>query len=129
MSRQRLTTELWIEIAEQKHGKRYDYTNSVYKGSTTKIEIICRKHGSFMQWPSAHSRQGQGCPTCAALNQNKAVRKTDLLRHLERTPVEDMSAETFAWYIRKYAETKGVSIKSVLTRIIEVIKETHSNAS
>ena len=129
MSRQRLTTELWIEIAEQKHGKRYDYSNSAYKGSTTKIEIICRKHGSFMQWPSAHSRQGQGCPTCAALNQNKSVRKTDTLRHLERMNAADINIETFAWFLREYANRRGITVADVIRQTIQYIKETHTNAT
>lgn len=46
------------------HGSLYDYSKSVYVNIHTKLEIICRDHGSFWQIPAAHL-QGQGCPHCA----------------------------------------------------------------
>lgn len=127
MSRARLTTKDFIEIARRQHGDMYDYSITKYLGSQVKVEIICRKHGSFWQWPSAHSRQGQGCPTCARLRRRPS-KEPEYIRKMIRDGV-DVDASTFAWGICQYAETKGVSIKSVLTRIIEAIKETHTNAS
>lgn len=46
------------------HGDRYDYSLFRYNGDKTKLEIICRKHGIFLQAYSNH-RSGQGCPQCA----------------------------------------------------------------
>lgn len=46
------------------HSDRYDYSKVVYKNSKTKVEIICRDHGSFLQRPHSHWN-GQGCKKCA----------------------------------------------------------------
>lgn len=45
------------------HGDEYDYSETVYKNMRTKINIICKKHGTFNQSPMAHV-QGQGCRKC-----------------------------------------------------------------
>lgn len=45
------------------HGEKYDYSAVVYKGTHTKIEIICKEHGVFTQTPKMH-KTGQGCPAC-----------------------------------------------------------------
>lgn len=48
-----------------KHGDRYNYSKVVYINSKTKIEIVCKIHGSFMQNPAHHYARGHGCPICA----------------------------------------------------------------
>lgn len=58
------TTETFIEKAKTVHGDKYDYSKVDYVNSTTKICIICPKHGEFWQKPSSHL-QGHGCPKCA----------------------------------------------------------------
>ena len=55
--------EEYLKKAIAKHGDRYDYSKVVYEGSRTKIEIICRDHGSFMQSPY-HHLLGHGCHIC-----------------------------------------------------------------
>lgn len=47
------------------HGNAYDYTYVFddYKNSKSKIRIICKKHGIFVQHANDH-RKGVGCPTC-----------------------------------------------------------------
>ena len=49
------------------HGKKYNYSNVIYKGYDTKIEIICPKHGSFWQQWNNHV-SGTNCPCCALEN-------------------------------------------------------------
>lgn len=51
------------------HGETYDYSNTVYINNCTKVEIICKEHGSFFQTPNNHLR-GHGCPKCQVSNQN-----------------------------------------------------------
>ena len=59
------TTEEFIAQARSMHGDRYDYSKVRYVGYYTKILIICRKHGEFMQLPGSHvGSQMQGCPEC-----------------------------------------------------------------
>mgnify|MGYP000880300886 CR=1 FL=1 len=59
------TTEEWIEKARKVHGDKYDYYNSNYVDSKTKVCIICSnpEHGEYWQMPSVHL-SGKGCPKC-----------------------------------------------------------------
>jgi hypothetical protein len=45
------------------HRDLYDYSLVDYKGLKTKVSIVCRQHGTFLQRPDMHLR-GQGCPIC-----------------------------------------------------------------
>jgi hypothetical protein len=56
------TTEVILDF-KNIHGDTYDYQNVDYVNSCTKVEIICKEHGSFYQFPSNHSN-GNGCPEC-----------------------------------------------------------------
>ena len=61
--RRRITTEEWFFKARKVHGDRYDYSQSKYEKSNSKIDIICREHGIFRQMASNHLA-GQNCPKC-----------------------------------------------------------------
>lgn len=61
---QQKTTMEFLKEALKVHGDRYDYSKTIYLDARTKIEIICKQHGSFWQTPPHHSR-GTGCPKCA----------------------------------------------------------------
>jgi len=56
------------------HGDTYDYSAADYKGALTKIEIICKQHGSFWQLPVSHSK-GIGCPECAKVKRGLTRKK------------------------------------------------------
>lgn len=45
------------------HGNKYDYSLVNYINNTTKVKIICKKHGEFNQTASNHL-MGQNCPNC-----------------------------------------------------------------
>lgn len=53
---------IWKAI--QKHGYKYDYRKINYINCSTKVCIICRKHGEFWQRPDLHI-QKCGCRKCA----------------------------------------------------------------
>jgi hypothetical protein len=59
-----LSTDDFIKRSKEKHGDRYDYSETNYISSEKKLKIICRTHGSFMQLPNSHWQRGQGCPKC-----------------------------------------------------------------
>lgn len=59
-----LSTEEWVKQVIDKRGDIYDYTLVDYKNSSTKVKIICRKHGLFTQTPAAHYSRLDGCPLC-----------------------------------------------------------------
>ena len=52
-----------IEEFRNIHGSYYDYSKANYINTDTKIEIICPKHGWFVQKAYVHCR-GDFCPKC-----------------------------------------------------------------
>jgi len=60
----RATKEQALEKFVKVHGDKYDYSRFAYVSSKEKVEIICRKHGSFWQTPEVHAGGG-GCKACA----------------------------------------------------------------
>lgn len=63
ISRKKITTQDFIERAKGIHGDKYDYSRVKYINSQTKIEIICKKHGSWEQLPPNHLNNS-GCKKC-----------------------------------------------------------------
>ena len=62
----KFTNEQWIEKFKITHGDRYDYSlieEFQGDGMSSKIIIICKTHGEFLQRPQSHSI-GQGCKYC-----------------------------------------------------------------
>ena len=57
------TLEDFIYQAKKIHGDKYDYSKVEYVNSTTKVCIICPKHGEFWQSPNSHLNRS-GCPLC-----------------------------------------------------------------
>lgn len=53
----------FILKSNERHNNKYDYSEVFYINSTTKVEIICKDHGSFYVRPDAHVRK-VGCPSC-----------------------------------------------------------------
>lgn len=72
---ERSNTERFIKLSKLKHGDRYDYGKSVYVDVKTKIEIICRTHGSFYQRPGSHFIYGHGCAECAKEGSKLGIEK------------------------------------------------------
>ena len=58
-----LTTQEAIKKYKKIHGDKYNYSRVNYKGNYSKVEIICPKHGSFLQVHNNHIN-GNGCPKC-----------------------------------------------------------------
>lgn len=53
----------FFERAEKIHKGKYDYSKALYINTTTKICVICPKHGEFFVTPNNHLK-GKGCPRC-----------------------------------------------------------------
>lgn len=60
------TIKSFIKKANNIHNGKYDYSKAVYVNNETKLEIICKIHGSFWQVPQSHFF-GSGCPECSNL--------------------------------------------------------------
>lgn len=59
----KLDNNSFIERANAVHNNNYDYSKVIYQNTNTKVCIICRKHGEFLQTPGNHL-SGQKCPKC-----------------------------------------------------------------
>jgi|DEB0MinimDraft_6_1074348.scaffolds.fasta_scaffold32190_2 hypothetical protein len=66
-SKRRLSKSGFTARAKKIHRDRYDYSKVKYKNNSTKVLIICKKHGVFNQRPSCHL-QGKGCPKCGDIS-------------------------------------------------------------
>lgn len=53
----------FVAKAIARHGNKYDYTQTEYINSVSKVTICCPIHGPFEQLAAGHLR-GQGCPMC-----------------------------------------------------------------
>lgn len=60
-----IDTQIFIERAKKIHGEKYDYSLTEYKDMrTTRLKIICPKHGIFESLAGNHLK-GSGCKECA----------------------------------------------------------------
>ena len=90
----KMTLAEFLEKAKRTHGamtSHYDYSSVVaIDGSKTKVEIICKLHGSFQMTVNSHL-MGKGCSKCKAVFSLAAV----------------------AW-LEYMARTRGIEIKHAL---------------
>lgn len=89
----RLTSEEFIKKAKQLHNGRYDYSESVYVDSRSKLTIICPEHGRFEQRASSHL-SGNGCPKCARIWTDEHK------QNLQRSSRESRGMTTDEWIKR-----------------------------
>jgi very-short-patch-repair endonuclease len=60
-------TEEFIQKAIEVHGDTYDYSKTEYVNALTKVIIICKEHGEFLQLPNSH-KLGNGCRKCGFIS-------------------------------------------------------------
>jgi len=54
-----------LERFAKYHGDRYDYSRVILgRNLKSKVEIVCKKHGAFLQSPEKHA-SGRNCPKCS----------------------------------------------------------------
>lgn len=61
--RARSSIKEFVNAAQLIHNNEYDYSQVVYKNTSTSVAIICHKHGQFEQSPNTHL-SGSGCLEC-----------------------------------------------------------------
>ena len=52
----------------------YDFSKALYVNEDTKIEVVCKEHGSFFIKPKL-LRKGSGCPLCSSKNMSIGERR------------------------------------------------------
>ena len=65
----------FINLANNIHQNKYDYSLTDYRGNKNKIKIVCHEHGIFEQRPDVHIYLKQGCPKCRYIKSAKSNRK------------------------------------------------------
>lgn len=82
----RLTNEIFINRSKLTHtNNMYDYSLVEYNSSTTKVKIICKKHGIFEQVASIHMN-GSNCPKC--FNVKTSIPEQFIFFYLNKLPLK-----------------------------------------
>lgn len=84
-NKHRKDIDLLISQFKELNGDLYDYSKVEYKNNNTKVEIICKEHGSFLQSSKSHIN-GNGCPKCSL---SKGERK--IMLYLDKMNIEYIS--------------------------------------
>lgn len=72
----KMNTEEFILKSKLIHGDKYDYSFVKYSNNKTKVKIICKEHGEFLQKPNNHLN-GQNCMRC--VNPNVKLETKDFI--------------------------------------------------
>ncbi len=87
--------EEFINKAKEIHNDKYDYSKVEYVNSSTKVCIICPKHGEFWQTPSNHLK-GQGCPIC-----KESILEKEIVEILDKNGFQFIRQKKFYWLKNK----------------------------
>jgi hypothetical protein len=117
------TTAQFIQQARKVHGDKYDYSLAEYINGTTKIKVICPKHGFFYQEANSHLF-GCGCPKCGAMS------SADLLRKTTAEFIKDarkVHGDKYDYSLAEYIDSE-TKIKIICTEhgVFEQIPNVHS---
>ena len=124
------TTEDFIIKSNETHNNKYDYSKTIYTGSSNKLTITCPHHGDFEQIAVGHMTKGYGCRHCGFISTAKNS-------YLNTVTTEF----TTLYYIKCYGKGEvfykiGVAKNGVLTRypdsnsipyLFEVLREIRGN--
>jgi len=83
------TLESFIKKCIKIHGDLYDYSKCVYIDVETKVEILCKEHGSFWIRPYDHFLL-IGCPKCKTSKGENII-----LNYLEENNIKYIHEKTF----------------------------------
>ena len=82
MSTRKLTFQEQLIKFRDVHGNKYQYDESTYMNTTTKMRIICPIHGEFWQRPTDH-KEGNDCPKCS--NKKRIIPFNIMLKRFKNT--------------------------------------------
>jgi len=106
------STDGFIRKAKKVHGDKYFYDKVNYINNSTKVEIICEKHGVFTQIPYNHLK-GYGCKKCVILEGRRSLgfSPKSWLESAEKSP----NFDSFKLYIIKCWNDEEVFYKVGIT--------------
>lgn len=118
------TTKEFIYESKNIHGNKYDYSLTRYENNHTKVEIVCKKHGSFYQTPTSHLK-GHGCQRCKnSKSENKIEKilqdnKIEYIREKRFDNCRYKNTLPFDFYLPKYnccIEYDGIQHRKVVEK-------------
>ncbi len=83
----KLNNEEFLKRSISIHGDKYNYSKVEYIGNKYKVNIICKKHGEFLQTPSSHYN-GSGCPRCTKQFSKPQIQWLELLEKLNNIKIQ-----------------------------------------
>jgi len=107
LSTQRISTDEFIKRCKEINGDRYDYSKIYLVNQIDPIEIICKKHGPFIQKPYKHVR-GHGCPLCYESYGERCVssffdsRKIEYIKNYTFDDCINIKKLKYDFYLPKY---------------------------
>jgi hypothetical protein len=100
----KFTNAQWIDKANDKWKGLYDYSNSEYLNSKTKLTVICKKHGPWQVMPVNHVSGGKGCPKCG-IDKNRI----NLIKPVEKfiEEVKKIHGDRYTYDLSNYSGSKS----------------------
>lgn len=119
----KLTTEEFIKKAKQVHGDKYDYSKVAYINSATKVSIICKEHGEFLQEANSHLK-GRGCKKCGnKIVSNKLKGRVDSRKGTSKwtLPLLRKEASKYNRRVDFYKYSKGAYLSANKRNLLDEI--------
>lgn len=107
-------------------GRGYDYSLVDYAGTGTKVKIICKTHGVFLQTPYGHM-QGYDCPKCGILKGLSKKISLGYGNNFGRSSYTNPTGLSFVYVFKVYSENEifykiGIT-KDIQTRQKDIEKD------
>lgn len=118
MKYKKRTFDEFLTIARQLHGEKYLYIKESFSSFYKKIEIICLKHGLFLQRASDHCN-GSGCKKCAfeKLKKWSSFEDDFLIENYRKIGIKECSAKL----------NKSFSSVSSRASSLNIVRRTHKD--
>ena len=95
--------DIYLEMFKEAHGDKYDYSKSreTYINGSTKISILCKKHGEFFVIPVKHANKKlqRGCKYCS--------------KEARRSTTEEFIKKAQALFGKRYDYSESVYITAI----------------
>lgn len=113
-----------LQEFKQKHGDEYAYdmiSEMAYKNESTKIPIVCKKHGVFWQRASAHLH-GKRCPLCA-IEENTNKSRLSRSEVIKRMAAVHHNFYDYSKFVYKRMHDKGIIICPIHGEFLQAAHE------
>jgi len=121
----KLSREELINDFVKAHGDIYDYTKVKYVNAHTKVIIICKQHGEFLQNPQSH-KSGGICPKC--YSEKEFISKIPKNEIIDRFKLIHGDKYDYSKVIFKSTQKK-VKIICKVHGVFEQLPKSHINGS